>query len=434
MGKPCLTYRDTHDVIGVSAKMQSFRLFLCALSVCACAAVPADLTAPLESVSIEGTSAPAPVVMEIAGLQQGSSINTSAIEAAAAKLHERGLFAAVSYRYAAGPKKGYAVTLTLMDHENLVGAAIDVPGVDENEIWQWLATKFPAFQRRVPEAAPAQQYLAKQIEQHLEARQPMKVALETDLRTGELLVVFQPERLPRMRSVTFTGNRAVSSDDLGAAIRRVVEKEEYSDRKFAGALETNLRPIYEQYGLYRVRFLPARPEIADGGVSVAVAVDEGEPYRLGNVELAGDGLPRDAMLAAGKLPVGQVANWRKIQEGVWEMEKVVKRQGFLEALASPDRSYDDERHLLHLTVRLKKGPMFRFGQIAFHGLNAQLDAQARKLWLMKPGDPYDYAYGREFLEAFSRIVDFRRFRKYDINARKGAGDHVMDVDVVFEGQ
>ena len=54
-----------------------------------------------------------------------------------------------------------------------------------------------------------------------------------------------------------------------------------------------------------------------------------------------------------------------------------------------------------------------------------------RLWRPKTGDPYDYAYPHEFLRAFSRTVDFRNFRKYETNAQKGTGDHVMDINVVF---
>ena len=56
------------------------------------------------------------------------------------------------------------------------------------------------------------------------------------------------------------------------------------------------------------------------------------------------------------------------------------------------------------------------------------------MWRPKPGDPYDYGYPNEFFQAFSRIVDFRNFRKYDGVAQKGTGDHVVDINLVFEAR
>lgn len=140
---------------------------------------------------------------------------------------------------------------------------IDVPGVDENDAWRWLVAKFQRFDHQAPQEDSAQRFLARQIEQHLGASlrgQPLTVRLETDLKTRKVTVVFQPEVLPRIQSVSFTGNQAVSSAELGSVLNRIVTREEYTGRRFTTAVEMNLRPAYEQHGLYRVRFAPGGPQ------------------------------------------------------------------------------------------------------------------------------------------------------------------------------
>src|SRR5437763_830676 len=138
------------------------------------------------------------------------------------------------------------------------------------------------------------------------------------------------------------------------------------------------------------------------------------------------------MSSAAKFPRGRLANWKQIQEGIWEMEKVVKRTGFFEAAASPDRSYDDGAHVLELRIRVEKGPLYHFGEVRITGLSPDLVDRAKRLWKPKAGEPYDYAYPNDFFQAFSRTVDFRNYRKYDAVAHKGTGDHVMDINLVFE--
>jgi len=54
------------------------------------------------------------------------------------------------------------------------------------------------------------------------------------------------------------------------------------------------------------------------------------------------------------------------------------------------------------------------------------------LWRPKPGDPYDYDYPHEFFQAFSRVADLRSFRSFNVVTQQGAGDHVMDMKLVFE--
>jgi len=410
-------------------------LLLFAMSVSTAAGQSAAI--PLESVAIEGSSTARPVILEIAGLHIASPIDKAGIEEACKNLQESGLFASISYRYAPGPKKGYALTLILADQAPLSDAAIDVPGADDDEAWQWLIARFSRFDHRIPQADAAQQYLARQLERHLAGRlrgQPLTIRMETDLETRKVVLSFQPEVLPRVQSVDFAGNQAVTSAELSSVLNRIVSDQDYTARKFAAAVELNLRPLYEQHGLYRVRFTPGDPLWTDAGVSLKVAIVEGEAYRLAQVEVKGEELPVDAMLSTARLPTGKLANWKLIQEGIWEMEKVVKRTGFFDATASVDRTYDDVAHVLSLRVRIAKGALYHFGEVHIAGLSPDLQERARRTWRPKTGDPYDYAYPNDFFQAFSRVVDFRSFRKYDASVRKGAGDHVMDINVVFEAR
>jgi outer membrane protein assembly factor BamA len=397
----------------------------------------------------------------MAGLHLAAPIDKDAIELACKKIQDTGIFASVSYRYAPGPKKGYAVTLTLADQAPLVAATIDVPGVDEGEVWRWLSTRFGRFDHQVPQVDAAQKFLAGEIERHIGALvsaqapqdsnnlaaagsfvrellkrgQHLTVRMETDLRTRKLTLSFQPEVLPRVQSVAFTGNQAIPSNELSSVLNRIVSDAEYTDRKFAAILELNLRPVYEERGFYRVKLTPAPAQWSDSGVSVTVAIAEGAPYQLGKVEMAGDDLPAGAMLAAGKFPRGKLANWKQIRDGILEIERVVRRAGYFEVTASADRSYDDVAHVLDLRIQVQKGPLYRFGEVRFTGLSPDLEGRARRLWKPKPGDPYDYAFPNDFFQEFSRIVDFSHFRKYEaVASPNGKGDHVMDMTLAFEAR
>ena len=226
--------------------------------------------------------------MGIAGLTLAKPIDKAGIEQACKRLQDSGIFASISYRYAPGPKRGYAVTLSLADQAPLSAATIDVPGADENEAWQWLSARFQRFDRQVPQVDGAQKYLAGEIARHLESRlrgQHLTTRMEIDLKTRKLTLSFQPEVLPRVQLVAFTGNEAVASSDLSSVLSRIVANAEYTDRRFAAAVELNLRPVYEQRGYYRVQFVPGSPQVTEAGVSVNVAITEGAPYRLGKVEL-----------------------------------------------------------------------------------------------------------------------------------------------------
>jgi len=400
------------------------------------AGVTAAQTAlPLESVAVEGSKIPEPVILQIAGLHLASPIDKAKVEDACKKLQDSGLFSSITYRAAAGPKHGYAVTLVLADQAPLIATVIDVPGIDEEEAWRWLAAKFGTFDHQVPQVDAGQQFLARSLEQHLAGGlhgQSLAVRLNADLATGHTSLSFEPSLLPRIQSVTFTGNEMVSSAELSSALSKIVAQEGYTDRRFAGFVELNLRPVYEERGLYRVQFKRGNAQRLQAGISVNVAIQEGAPYQLGEVQLVGDNLPVENMLAAAKLAAGKLANWKEIQKGIWEMERVVRRTGYIDTVSVPARVYDDPGHILNLRIRVIKGPLHHFGELQIMGLSPELQEKARRTWRPKPGDPYDYSYPNEFFQAFSRAVDFRGFQKYNVQTRPGAGDHVININLVFE--
>jgi hypothetical protein len=78
------------------------------------------------------------------------------------------------------------------------------------------------------------------------------------------------------------------------------------------------------------------------------------------------------------------------------------------------------------------GPLFKFGQLQIAGLTPTLEAQARKIWSLNPGDPFDYDYPKDFSQTFFRAVDGRQFKKFSATMRKGTGENVMDFALVFE--
>jgi hypothetical protein len=151
--------------------------------------------------------------------------------------------------------------LSLVDLKKLSDAAIDIPGADEAEAWRWLTSKYPSFDHKVPDNPSAQDFLARQIEQHAGAGlagQHLVSRLEQEFTPRPRMIVsFQPEKLPSIAAVNFNGYHKLSAQQLAAILEKVTAGQGYTDRKFHQFVELNLRPAYEELGMYRVRF----PEI-----------------------------------------------------------------------------------------------------------------------------------------------------------------------------
>jgi outer membrane protein assembly factor BamA len=392
---------------------------------------------PLESVSVEGTALSKDVVLDLAGLHIGLPVDKAAIEVASQRLNESGMFESVNYRYSPGPHQGYALTLQLADPSALFNATIDIPSVNEDDVWRWLASRYPSLDHKVPANESGQRFVGGKLEEHLGAAlegHHVVGRLETVLIPGgKSTISFQPEPLPRIAAMSFTGQGELTSQELLGLIPKDVREQGYTDRTFRHAVELNLRRAYEEHGMYRVRFTEILARRESGwSVSVTTSIEEGAKFTLGDVQLRGDKLPLDAMLKAAKFRKGEIANWTEIQNSIWELEKPVKRMGYLNATAKPERILHDEQHVLDVRLSFNVGPFYRFGHLQITGLAPNLEAQARKIWSLNPGDPFDYDYPRDFFRAFFRSVDSRQFKKFNVNMQKGSGENVMDFMLTFE--
>ena len=395
---------------------------------------------PLESVTIQGSVVSRAAILDAAGLQLGMGIDKPHIDAACTRLQASGIFESINYNYAPAPKGGVALTLILADPHVLSNASIDVPGLNEAETWDWLKTQYPNFDRKIPGAQGAQEYLAKTIEQHLGNKlhgQHLVARMEQDFTTNRSLVSLQPETLPKVTALSFTGQQEIPADKLQTILMGYAQTQGYTDRGFRQLVELNLRAAYEDHGMYRVKFPSIAIAFVDGNdpggdVSVAVSIEEGPKYTLGATTVSGDAPAPAELLQAAAFKSGELANWSEIQAGIYSSEKPLKQRGYLVAKIEPERAFDDQRHLLNLNLKVAPGPQFHFGDVHFQGLPPDMESKARGLWKMKAGDPFDPFYSSQFVADFSRKTDLRQFKKRSVKDVPGPGEHVRDVILRFE--
>lgn len=389
---------------------------------------------PLGSVAVNGSALSSETVTELAGLHLGQPISQADMESACKKLADTGLFASVGYRYAPGPKQSYALTLNLVDQPAQTPAVIDVPHVDEDEVWTWLATRFPAYSHRVPDVDSAQRTLAAIIEAHIASSlsgQHLITRDDSDVHNG-LTVVFRPEFLPQISSMTFTGVGEFRSDQLADILRKAMGNTDFTPRRFNLFLNGAVRQAYEDHGMYRVQF--DKIDIQDAGpqlVSVTTHVVEGPKFTLANVQCVGEGLPVDEMLRAAGFHRGSVAHWLEIQQQIYALERPLKRHGYFDAAAHPERQLHDADHTLDLRISFTLGPLYHFGQVTFPGLPPDVEAKARKMWNMPTGSVFDYAYADEFLRTFNQSTDLSKYRVKVDTRRVPGGEPIMDQAVIF---
>ena len=95
------------------------------------------------------------------------------------------------------------------------------PGADEAELWRWLASQYPPFNRKVPGNDEAQEFLGKALAEHAKTEldgQAVVARMESDLTKHRVLLSFQLATLPHIGALNFTGEHELTAEALTAIL------------------------------------------------------------------------------------------------------------------------------------------------------------------------------------------------------------------------
>jgi len=396
---------------------------------------------PLVEIKVAGNRRLAgAAVIAASGLRVGRMATRADLDAAAQKLADTGFFSSVSYRYdpkpAPGGGSGYALTLQVSEQPATAAVQLDIPGQDVERLWQQLRAADALIDRHMPDNDRASAYYKLVIEGVLrKSGHPEEIVVENEgnVFTGKMgAVVFRSAHLPQVAAVRFEGNAAIADGALQAAMAKVAIGQDYTERSFRRKLELNLRPLYEELGHLTVAF--PRVNMTGSGDSTAIVtavIDEGPAWRLGKVVLKGDALPLADMYEAGRFTYGAPANWKQFMKTVEDMEKVVRRDGYLKVSSNPVRSFQDKTQVVDVTVEVAKGAQFLFGELQIEGLDDATQQRLAGLWKLPKGAPMNQYYTDDFSRSVlpSLRGKYKTF-KSELHMHKDA--NVVDVWLKFQ--
>lgn len=403
------------------------------------AAAPAVTTFPIVSLAVEGNRYfTAAQVLAAAGLRIGQTADKVAFEAARDRLVASGYFDSVGYRFVPSPEKtGYAASFQVTEVNAMFPWRSEDLPITAAELANLLARADPLFGARIPGAQPVLARYVKSIEDFL-ARNQHKEKVIAKMAAGdgpgELIVVFRPDRLPpAVAEVLFLQNKAISEGELRTAIGGVAIGTRYSEARLRQLLDTSVRPRYEARGHIRVSFpkIEVQPSQAVTGLVVTVTVEEGEPFKLGEVAFRGGGLPIEQLRKAGDFKTGETANFQAIEAGVERIRQALRRGGFMQVKASTARRTDDAAKIVNLTLEIEPGARFSFRRLIVEGLDIQTEPVVRKMWAIKEGDPFNPEYPPFFLNRMREDGIFEDLGDTKSTLRIDETVHAVDVTLAF---
>jgi len=213
-----------------------------------------------------------------------------------------------------------------------------------------------------------------------------------------------------VKSVEFTGNDAISEDDLEEKLATV------DSPKFLGffqgvvydwnvfdrfVLERDLQRIERYYrarGYYHARVRAGRVFfVSNNKVRVDIVIEEGEKMLLARVDLHGlEGLPTPVIADVSrrvkrKLKIDKPFQEDKFDEATKILQTALEDNGYAYAKVQRVADVDLPRNKAAVGFYVTLGPLTHFGQVSIVGLGNIPEAPVRRALNLKPGDPYSRA-------------------------------------------
>ena len=394
---------------------------------------------PIRTLAVEGNrNYTRDQVLAAAGLKVGQLAGKAEFEAARDRLVATGIFETVGYRFApAGGDAGYAASFQVTEVEPVHEVRFQNLGAGDSELLAWLKTRDPLVAERIPATAAVLNRWKRGIEEFLSARGRKEKVLARILpdASGELVIAFRPDRPDAMvAQVSFQGNQLLTATELQNAVSAVAIGSPFEEERFRQILNQSVRPLYEARGRIRVAFpkIAAEPARDVEGLAVTVTVEAGASYNLGQVRVEGSTAAPAAQLAeAAKLKSGETANFDEVAQGLERVRKLLRRNGYMRADARAERHIDESEKKVDLVIHVEEGPRFTFGKLIVEGLDILGEAEIRRLWVPKEGQPFNADYPDFFLRRIQEEGVFENLRKTRSALKLDEQNRAVDVILSF---
>jgi outer membrane translocation and assembly module TamA len=111
----------------------------------------------------------------------------------------------------------------------------------------------------------------------------------------------------------------------------------------------------------------------------------------------------------------------------------IKRKGYVRSTVESERKIYDKEKKVDLAIRIEPGPQYLFGKLSVEGLDIISEPYIRKLWSMKPGQPYDAEYPYYFLKRVEEDGIFENLGKTRTALHIDDQSKIVDVSLFFSG-
>jgi len=390
----------------------------------------------LRSVTVTGLRHYKPEqVLPVLGLRLEQRVRMADLEKARDRLLATDCFEGVGWKYELAPPNALLVTFELTEPGQFLPWMLDRVPVTPEEFAARVGQEFPLMEETLPPSGLLLERLAGILEK-LAAEKGVKEPMAgrvTLVGKDQLTIVFGPKAPPpNIADVRFVNTKAIRADYLQKEMVQLAVGTPFFEPNFRFLLENQIRPVYDSVGRLKASWKKISAEPAAGvfGVVVTVEVDEGPVFKLEKIEVRGTPFSGDEIQEIGQFRLGEPAGMSEIGKGVLRVLDRLKEKGHMKAGYKAARRLWEDRQAVELYVDVEPGPVYAMGRLQIKGLDLESEPAIRKLWGIKPGEPYRGGYAAAFAQRI-REMDLFDFLS-EIKHAERVDEKSQSVDVLLE--
>ncbi len=378
-------------------------------------------------------------VLRVLGLELEKPVRIEDLERARDRLLATGCFETVGWRYELAPPRAVMLTFEIGEPPQFLPWMLDRVPVTRQEFALRAAQEFPLLRETMPPSEKVLERLSAilaKVAAEKGAAEPMAGRV-TLVGKDQLTIVLGPKAPPpNIADVHFTGTKALRADYLRKQMIQLAIGTPFFEPNFRFLLDSQVRPYYDAVGRLRASWKRITAEKAEGifGVVVTVEVDEGPVYKLEKIEVRGTPLSEDEIQEAGQFRPGETAAMSEIGKGVERILDRLREKGHMKASYKAVRRLHDDRQAVELFVDVDPGPVYTMGRLLIKGLDIESEPAIRKLWAIRPGEPYRGGYAESFVQRIREMDLFDFLSEIRHEVRVDEKSQSVDVLLIFVGE
>jgi outer membrane protein insertion porin family len=254
----------------------------------------------------------------------------------------------------------------------------------------------------------------------------------------DLVLHLEPKALSRIQQIVFSGNRALSDEELRRAMRLRPSGPStwFNDRERLSSVELQrdlerIRLLYQSRGFFAAEVGPARVEdVEPGEARLQIPISEGEIFSWGRLTVeAGSLLTDEELTSALAGPAGAPYDAPAVRETSRTIERQLQERGYPAARVELDERPDPARRSVVLTARVVPGPLCLIGRIEMRGHRFTPDPAVRQYLSVEESKPYRLSSVERSVALLGSLGYFRRVSpSLAVRPEQGRVDITFDLE------